>query len=377
MAANGNDYGNYVLQSAERISRPNMTSRGLRSDGAPPGESAERSARFATVRSRLSSRFRAYGRPATVTPAPAPGTPTLPPPPIASVGVMDVGQGGCNMLIDRNTEPVAYFDMGFPLWQYWSGAPDNLQPKNETAWEGPITQNQAGTLEVVLSHWDFDHWYLGYLADLVDLAWIVPAQDIGGSALKFIDTIANVAVHNPQVPVTEHPKGYYRRLQCYPRTIANAYNNSGLALHVPMNLPATDANVHYVYLTGDANFISLMIYPFFGPVTGIAAVHHGSDANGAADDLPQPDAAYAKLGLIAYSYGISATSLKYTYGFPVPAAIAKYVVAGWTVARSTAEGANIRTQDTKGRGNIRMGDQTSLPDFYADTAFYNFPNKLE
>jgi hypothetical protein len=300
-------------------------------------------------------------------------------PPVTSIGAMDIGQGNCNLLIDNANEPFTYFDVGYPLNLYLGSLPNNMRFGN-VAYQGPITQNTAGDLEVVISHWDWDHWRLGFVAGLQNLDWLVPNQAIGGVTRRFYNSLTNATVYGG-APFNG-AGGTYTVYRCVPppgAARAMLMNNSGLAMLVNMQLPTNSAVATTVMMTGDANFNNIAAGPFL-TLSGIEAVHHGSNAHGAAANLPPQIANYNNAGRIFYSCGIRPTGggLVYVYGFPVPAAIAAYQLAGWGVQRSTAEGALMRAVPTTqaNRGNIRVGNQAALPIAYANTAFYNFPNSV-
>jgi hypothetical protein len=303
-------------------------------------------------------------------------------PPVTAIGVMDIGQGNCNLLIDSNVEPITYFDAGYPLWFYVSSLPDNMRFGNP-AYLGPITQNTANDLEVVLSHWDWDHWRLGHVAGLNNLPWLVPNQAFGGAANVFYNSLTNRTVYGG-APFNGGG-GAYTIYRCQPPLFsppAMVMNNTGMAMLVPIRLPTNAVAQHTVLMTGDANFNSVNGGPFLN-LSGVEAVHHGSNTHGASQNLPAQVAAYNGAGRIFYSYGISA-GLNYAYGFPVPQSVLNYRAAGWGVGGnnqySTAEGNQIRALPTTraNRGNLRVGNQAALPNVprYNATAFYNFPNAL-
>ena len=314
----------------------------------------------------------------------------VPPPPPAhrSVCVMDVGQGNCNLIIDNANEPRFYYDAGFPLWFYKNSAPQNLWAGAAPPPAGPITQNTAGTLHVILSHWDWDHWRLGHVwPALQNLMWTVPVQPFGPSATNFynaLNALGNVQVVPWLAPRTQ-PNGNYTLYLSRPQPgmpAAAAMNNTGLALGIQTQLPfAALPNTYQVVITGDANFDSLPP-PFpaqLAPnITGITAVHHGSAAHGADQNLPAPTAPYAAAGRIAYSCGINAGTGYRPYGFPNPGAIANYQAANWNAPHEmdTPEGAAIRSPAPWVRGNIQMGNPAALPGAYNYSAFFTFVHQL-
>ena len=320
-----------------------------------------------------------------------PPPPPPPPPPFSAVGVMDVGQGGCNMLIGQPAgggnvvDITTYFDIGFPINRYRSSAPTTLVPANggviNPNYLGPILQNQTGNLNVVLSHWDWDHWKLGQIANLQNLTWTVPAVPIGGAAAAFFGLIPNANVNVWAGPGVLQVNGYelHRCVPAAGMTAPVIKNNNGIAMIVELCVPIADPNPHRFVMTADANFTSV---PGLGPnppnISVLAAVHHGTVLNGATVQIPPPVAPYQATGRLVYSYGIN-DDLEHCYGFPFAAAVTNYTNAGYTVQVSTAEGVNINGQPTTraNRGNVRVGNQAyQLNVAYANTAFAAFPNTL-
>lgn len=383
------NYGTYQLKSAQLISLP-----GVGNPGSPYAPVNNQTVQPVGLlggpnRRKLNFRYHPYGRnaPANVVPPPAIPLPVPPPiplppplaPPISSIGIMDIGIGNCNLLFDQNIEPVTYFDTGYPLFFYYSTIPNTMRFGNP-AYIGPIPQNIAGNLNVVLSHWDWDHWRLGHVAGLQGLNWLVPNQNLGPSATNFYNSIP---VLNRQVyggaPVSVFPN--YTLYQC---TVAPGsppaviQNNTGIAMSVQTNLPTADLAWHAVLLTADANCNTVGIAAGALALTGILAVHHGSNNAGAAMGLPAPAAGYLATGRIAYSYGINPATGYHPYGFPVPAAILAWQAQGWTVQRSTAEGPFLNNVPPAlgNRGNIRVANNTALNAAYNGFAFFNFPNTL-
>lgn len=305
-----------------------------------------------------------------------------------SVGVMDVGQGNCNMLIDGE-HPTVYFDTGYPLRFYSRSAPGPVYRPVPGTPSGPIAQNAAGNLEVILSHWDWDHWRLAVKwPELQQLHWIVPKQVIGASARNFYEGLPN----RHRLPRSREPRMLnihtpnYRLCTCHPGPHARAdkiQNNTGLGMAVQATLPSPGqpGQRAVVLLTADANFSSLPVELTGLPnIAGITAVHHGSDANGAAEALPEPQEGIGG-GRIAYSYGCGPPpERKHPYGFPKETAKTKYEEANWGeepgTANSTAQGPNINQNGIvpPKRGNVRMGDPTALnQQQYGNTAFATFP----
>lgn len=318
-----------------------------------------------------------------VPPVPVIPPPPPPPPPLTSgVGIMDIGIGNCNMLVNQAGDVIAYYDLGYPLWFFLSTLPANMRFGNP-AYTGPVLQNANGTLQVVLSHWDWDHWRLGHVAGLNVLPWTVRMIPAGPSALNFFNTIPlanrNVLGGGAGAAPVAGPGGstIYFTNPVGAVIPAVIMNNTGLALSVPTNLPLADLIQHQIVMTGDANFNFVPMPPVVsGNITGIVAVHHGSNAHGASGPpLPNPVIPYALTGRIGYSYGITGGG-GYAYGFPVAASVANYQGAGWNNEMSTAEGAAINVGGVAGRGNIRMGAQVPLLAAYNGTAFFAITNPL-
>ena len=81
------------------------------------------------------------------------------------------------MLIDKLHQPVTYYDVGYPLWFFLGSLPANMR-FGTPAYLGPY-QPAAPNMNVVLSHWDWDHWRLGHVANLTNLQWTIPNQPVG------------------------------------------------------------------------------------------------------------------------------------------------------------------------------------------------------
>lgn len=311
----------------------------------------------------------------------APAVVVLPPPSSGALGVMNIGQGGCNLLFNRAMEPVFYYDTGYPLGFYRSSLPANMR-RDLGTFTGPIYNNAAGSVPIILSHWDWDHWRLGAAPafggnTLAASGWVYPQQPMSPTAQNFINH--QIAGAQAQVPAGTPPQ-----VLVYGAGTPNAFsytlykyvppggafggiliNNSGLALRVPVDVAAGAAS--QFLLTGDGNFGYLPLAARAG-LTGIGAVHHGSIAHGASANLPAIPGGAAS-GYIAYSYGINPANGNHAYGFPVPGAVANYQAAGWTAPTETgtAEGAAFNAGINP--GNVRLGNQAALGGAYAATAF--------
>jgi len=374
------NYGSYDITSATLILIPQLNAKPVNGSSVslvePPAEAIAGSPAAAPPKAGAKNKFNAppfavskKQKTTNVISAPPPPAP----PPISGVGIMDVGQGNCNMLIAQTGNIWAYYDVGYPLWFYISSLPGNMRFA-APGYQGPIVQSNIANnpLQIYLSHWDWDHWRLGGLdPGLQLLDFTFPNQPIGPTAANFLAGLPNARKHmiNAGTPPFAGP-GNSALYCCFPPgpnvPIAMIINNTGLAMSVPTRLPAINTTLHDIVLTGDANFNSVPLPAnVTANIAGITAVHHGSDNHGAADNLVGPINALGNQGYIAYSYGIT-TGGNHAYGFPVPAAVAKYQAANWSYARSTAEGANINVGPTA-HGNIQMGAAVVIAQ--AGTAF--------
>jgi hypothetical protein len=381
--ADPQNYGRYSLDSATIISIPRVVgTMDVDFFAAPPPGSTMSAGVGAgnggggVKRKRLSDNFQTSNKKRkTVAAAPPPA------PAHNSVCVMDIGQGNCNLAIDNNNGPRFHYDVGFPLFFYTATAPANLFAGAGPP-SGPILQNAAGNLGVILSHWDWDHWRLAAIwPGLAALPWTVPVQPVGGASLNFFN---NNLPHRQVLPLggpTTINQGNFTAYRAFPPAGAHpamVINNTGIALGIDTQLPFAAPATHQVVITGDANFSSLPApFPLAPNITGITAVHHGSNAHGAAINLPVATAPYALAGRIAYSCGLSHTGYR-PYGFPNPLAIPNYQASGWNVPdeMDTPEGAGIRT-GVANYGHIRMGSQAALAAAYNVTAFFNYPHALQ
>jgi hypothetical protein len=88
---------------------------------------------------------------------------------ITGIRVFDVGQGDCIGLLDQNGHVFCYVDYGGLL-----DHPDALNPTN-TPLRQP-TQYAGGTVSIVLTHWDKDHYYSAYRKNTAaqSCEWLAP-----------------------------------------------------------------------------------------------------------------------------------------------------------------------------------------------------------
>jgi hypothetical protein len=373
------EYGNYELIRAQLLVLPAPGTATKTMELKP-----EVTGGYERLKKRLCTGYFPYSKTQPIT-RQSPKKSALPANAVSSIGVMDIGTGGCNMVFaGAANEPVTYFDVGLPLNRFNATRPANMIP-GAPAPSGPIMQNAAGNLTVILSHWDWDHWRGGLVWGLHGLHWLVPNQVLGpatqAALFRIVLNAAGVLHQFPAVPFIDF--NFYTILRCnaapgMPASVV--MNNTGLAMLVVMQLPVTVPPTHHtVVLTGDANFNSVVVGAgAYLHVSAIGAAHHGSMNNGAIAWIPQPALPGNTNGRIFYSYGVWQNPpgvYHYGYNHPAPASLAAYVAAGWTAleSRSTAQGPNIRMPTQATRGNIRVGNAGALPAMYGYSAFSIFP----
>jgi hypothetical protein len=303
------------------------------------------------------------------------------------IGVMDVGQGSCNLVYDDQGVPQFYVDVGLPNFANFASVP----PANgvglfEIFNPGPCLHNNPA---VILTHYHWDHYAMARMSTnaptLVDRNWIVPPQVPGPAAVVFLNNIlasANGQLHVFPVGLVGLVGGYVNVIQCVPvpGIAMGNLNNSGLAVVVSMLnlLPSR------TLLPGDAAFQAI---PGVGAIVGLrwmTATHHGSDTDlipVGPSPIPAPNV--ANQGRISYSYGINGgVGGVHCYGHPDVPAVAAYQGRGWGVGgvggghvASTAEtGPN---SGVAGRGNIMMCNNVIPPPCgVAHCPFHVFPKLL-
>ncbi len=299
------------------------------------------------------------------------------------IGVMDVGQGSCNLIYDAAGAPLFYVDLGLPMFFNNASRPPVDGAGNiAIVTPGPCL---GGNPPVFITHWHWDHYWMALWsanwAALRNREWVICAQAAGPAVLGLIAGIAASANGN----VIVFPAGfghlvggYVTVVQCVPGAGVPAdFNNTGIAVQVRIN----DGAQRYALLAGDAAFQSI---PGLAAVAGLKwmpATHHGSDTNlipAPPSPIPAPYA--ANQGRLAYSYGINGAAGvgAHCYGHPAANAVAAYPPAGWGHApfvESTAEtGPN---SGVAGRGNILMGSNVIPPACgVPNCPFHVFPKTL-
>jgi hypothetical protein len=200
-----------------------------------------------------------------------------------AAAVYDVGQGGCNALLEQSV-PTLYFDFG-----------------GGCLWNGPTYPGSLRTFcfsqdpPIVLSHWDQDHW----AAALIDTRaqsrpWIVPLQTLTLSShqLSFLLRLMNQMPRRLHVWGPNLPRVVVGDV-AIERATGASINDSGLALiwHEPgggsgrMLFPA---DARYDHITSSS-----------GTFTSLVVSHHGGHTG--STFVPPPDG--SSHGRLAYSYG--------------------------------------------------------------------------
>lgn len=90
------------------------------------------------------------------------------------MGIVDIGQGNCNVLFDNRGKAIVYYDFGYRK----VGKKPVRQIPRICLCDSPL---------IVLSHWDFDHVVLArYQPRSYGLTWIVPQQHMGTAEAREI-----------------------------------------------------------------------------------------------------------------------------------------------------------------------------------------------
>lgn len=191
------------------------------------------------------------------------------------VAVYDVGQGNANAVCIENGAPFLYFDFGGGCLQNARTYPSGRR----FCFTRPPP--------VVLSHWDFDHWFSALREPrILDSAWIVPSgQDVGIRTQKFARTLRHVR-RWPGPPALD--LGEVAIVRCH----GKSKNDSGLALFAPTERGN-------VLCPGDASFDAISVpYGVRGAaLAGLVATHHGSAHHIGGIPRPLPGAR------LAFSFG--------------------------------------------------------------------------
>lgn len=318
-------------------------------------------------------------------PAAPPPPPAVPAPSVVSIGVMDVGAAGCNLLFKitpnsnpQTLEPIAYVDVGIPINAWVASAPNTIRPGGV----GPIVQNASDDLEIVLTHWDWDHWMLSQkYPDLQLLQWTVPQQPTGPTAVQLLQRAPFAVAYPAGTPSLVGPNGDYTIYQVVlPAAAAGnpafIMNNSGLAVLIPFVFPVAGNVAHKCLLPGDASLGN--IHPLMpqNDISVYGGSHHGAATFGSELNIPAP---VVVPGAVVFSYGITHGGANpnntHSYGHPNQLALTNNTNAGFTRQYATAETnvVNGAAPEFNGvQGNVLIGQNLPLDARYAGLAFFNF-----
>lgn len=227
---------------------------------------------------------------------------------VSHVAVLNVGQGNCNALCDHDGITQGYYDLGGGC--LWNAATRPAQ----------LAFCFTAQPFVLLSHWDFDHWFGATLPASSGVAttlnWVAPRQVIGPRTLAFASRLPGLHIWPSRRRVDS--RGALSLVKCRGHT----KNESGLALFV--KTPSG-----WVLSTGDAAWgVTPPPRRARGPFVGLVAPHHGSPQSNAGAAPPASTNAD-----LAFSYGAGNT---YKHPGSSPTTLRS---AGWARQFSTTNGA--------------------------------------
>lgn len=143
------------------------------------------------------------------------------------IGVIDVGQGNCNVLFDNRGHASVYYDFG--------KRKNGVDPPR-----GVATVCMCHNPLIIISHWDFDHFLLcRHNPKSYRLQWIAPQQHMGSGDVR--ETVARILRSGGGFHLWERPDGHMifpwgfvvRAQDANHDQFEKRYkNNSGLVLYV-------------------------------------------------------------------------------------------------------------------------------------------------
>ena len=221
------------------------------------------------------------------------------------ITVFDVGQGNLNALWESGGSARLYFDFG-------GGVTANKQtfPKNP----GKLCFGLRP--QVVLSHWDWDHWSsAGRFDEVLNSDWLVPRCDDPGPHHRALAWELHRRRHLHIWPrrMTEYDGKYLKIQKC----TGSGRNDSGLALIV--HGEESTGSRREVLLTGDAAYDRIPEVTKKTPFGAVVASHHGAVVNSITEVKPT-----AKGGSLVYSVGMGNH-----FCHPRLQAELAYLQAGW------------------------------------------------
>lgn len=222
------------------------------------------------------------------------------------VDIINVGQGNCNAICDANGQPILYYDFGGGCLANRRTYPNYPIGINFCFQRNPM---------IILSHWDFDHWYSATrVRSAMSCDWLAPRQAVGPTAWKFASLLVSAGKLKlwPSQASVSHGGAI-----SIIKSNGTSRNDSGLVLMIALS--SGD-----VILPGDAGF---QHFSWSGSIIGLVATHHGSGAH--LQNIPTPLGG----GVLVYSYGTGNT-----FGHPDGQARIAYWNAGWQRSLETPGG---------------------------------------
>lgn len=228
--------------------------------------------------------------------------------------VYDVGQGSMNALLNENGFPFAYFDVGGGA--YWN-AHTYPNPKKLCFNDNSI---------IILSHWDFDHWWTfnllikrNMINKKVKTTWIVPYQKLGTIQYKFYNLLKKNGHRIIVFPENSVGIFQFGKIEkCRGKNI----NDCGLVLKITI-----DKNKYLLPADTEFEWIPNLKNETYA---GVVASHHGGFISDNLKEYPNPQ---NDNGKIVYSFG-----LKNIYHHPNGLSVILHSQAGWKNIKITPDG---------------------------------------
>ncbi len=247
------------------------------------------------------------------------------------IHVYDVGQASFAALNDETSNPLVFFDAGWPLVFNKRTVPPNFMPRRAQF--------------VILSHWDFDHLLAFYkFRHLQNTVWIVPDQRVGPGARRIAQLLFG-AGKLVIVNVDKVTCSWGEITRC--EGAIGSTNDTGLALHVLLQ------SGRNALLVGDASYQHIPLPSEYRPHF-LVATHHGAKFEGQVPSPFRPIVANPFEGFVPPRLHLQATCVVSVghgnvYGHPKADAIRAHRSAGWNVIYTSQEG-NLGT-----RGSRKLG----------------------
>ena len=237
--------------------------------------------------------------------------------PICDVNVFNIGQGNLNTIVDDKGNPFFYFDVGGGAYgnafTYPSPNPRKLCFENN-----PL---------IILSHWDFDHWWTfnklmrrNLLSPSgVKTKWLVPSQPTGVINNRFYDRLIK---NGHQITIWEEDNNEILQLDPNVKVIkcntpGKDKNNNGLVVIVTIGNQK-------ILLPADASYENIPDLKCI-KFSGLVASHHGGKITTEIANIP---IVRENNGKIIYSCGAGNR-----YYHPSIRSIEKHKNKGWDICK--------------------------------------------